>query len=267
MGRPKRAAASKAEGFLRNLALAGAVPSGSNEEDTKNSNPTCAGGAAGAADGPDASPPSAGAESIDSSTSDAEAKVPSAGGSGGGSDAEGSGGGSSAGNTRALTKRKRSNGGSGIAIIGAARDAKKKKAKTTAGDRPRKSSGRGGGRGGGHGRGQPSMKPRPAATSASIAKVLDRLNGWGVKVRAPAHPSMDDLWKGVDVVLRNLPETSGLTVEALVGYARSRRNSRSALAPASVAGGGCAGGGSGGAGCSCGKAKQTVSVVEFFATF
>ncbi|CAM9946107.1 unnamed protein product, partial [Ectocarpus sp. 4 AP-2014] len=105
----------------------------------------------------------------------------------------------------------------------------------------------GGGGGGGGGRGQPSMKPRPVATEASIAKVLDRLAGWGVKVRVPAHPTLEDVWRGTDTVLRNLPDTSVLTLDALVGHSRLRRYAKKMPSPPAVA--------EGGGGCSAGVAR------------
>ncbi|CAM9306142.1 unnamed protein product, partial [Ectocarpus sp. 8 AP-2014] len=91
------------------------------------------------------------------------------------------------------------------------------------------------------------MKPRPVATEASIAKVLDRLAGWGVKVRVPAHPTLEDVWRGTDTVLRNLPDTSVLTLDALVGHSRLRRYTKKMPPPPSVA--------EGGGGCSVGAAS------------
>lgn len=224
-GRTKRAAASKAEGFFRALASSGAtaapdesvVDSSSAAEGRKsskgvgssaeNQSPDCTAGGGAPCDSPSTSDRRGMGSSVERS----------------GPSVEGGGGGGRQGQQQ--TKRK-SGGGRGANEKG--------KVKTTTGDRPLKSAGRNTGGGGGGGsssssslpRGQPGMKPRPTATSDSVARVLGRLGEWGVKVRVPANPTVDDVWKAVDVVLRNLPDTCGLTVDALVGFARLRRSSR-----------------------------------------
>lgn len=208
--RTKRAAASKAEGLFRSLVSSGASSSSSlpaaersDELDWKKSTN----------DGPDCT---AGRGTSDSPPTDRKGRgSSSADGSGAG--VEGGGGGRQG---QQQTKRKSGGGGGRGAKV-------KGKVKTT-GDTPLKSAGRSSSGGGGASlpRGQPGMKPRPAATSASVARVLGRLGEWGVKPRVPANPTVDDVWKAVDVVLRNLPDTSGLTVDALVGFARIRRSTR-----------------------------------------
>lgn len=256
-GRPKRLAASKAEGFLRNLALAGGVPGGSHDSSKIISNQGgSGGGSAGAADAPGGSSSSPAAGSPDSSSSEIAGNGSSPGNAGGGAaDGEASGSGSGGGSiARQQPKRKRSNG---LGNVGRVRDGKKKgEVKTTTGGGRGGGSGRGGG---GNGRGQPGLKRRRAATSASIGKVLDRLNGWGAKVRNPANRSLEDIWRGVDVVLRNLPETGGLTVDTLVGHARLRRYVRENLGPAEAGGGGGSG-----SGCSGKSVSSVLSFVRFF---
>lgn len=210
-GRTKRAAASKAEGIFRRLSSSGAAaPSESGQDsDRKKSSK---GGSSADADC------TAGRGTSDSPSSDRRGRGSSSV-EGSGSSVEGSG--------KQQTKRKRG--------------AKEKKGKVkTTGDRPLKSAGRksgGGGSSSGSGRGQPGTKPIPAATSASLARVLGRLSEWGVKVRQPANPTVDDVWKAVDVVLRNLPDTSGLTVDALVGFARLQRSTKKVSTPPARDGG------------------------------
>lgn len=220
-GRTKRAAASKAEGLFRSLASSGATAPGEGDDSEQGKKSS-----RGSSSADDAADCTAGRGTSDSPSGDRRGRGSSVDGSG--SNPEVSGGGGRQGQQQ--TKRK-SGGGRGAHEKG--------KVKTT-GDRPLKSAGRssGGGGGGGGGRGQPGMKPRPAATSASLARVLGRLGEWGVKVRVPANPMSDDVWKAVDIVLSNLPDTSGLTVDALVGYARLQRSTRKG-SPLSVGDGGC----------------------------
>lgn len=66
------------------------------------------------------------------------------------------------------------------------------------------------------------MKPRPAATGDSVARIMRSLGTWGVELRVPPNPTLEDMWKALDFVLRNLPDTSGLTIDALVGHQRLR---------------------------------------------
>lgn len=242
-GRVKRASASKAEGFFRALASSGASAPGENAVDSKSSKGS-------SADAPDCS---AGRGTSDSPSSDRRGRGASVDGSG--SSVEGSGGGRQG---QQQTKRKSGGGGRG---------AKEKGKVKTTGDRPLKSAGRNSGGGGGGGqsgslpRGQPGMKPRPAATSASVGRVLGRLGEWGVKVRVSANPTVDDVWKAVDVVLRNLPDTSGLTVDALVGFPRLRRSTRKG-SPLSNGDGGCGRALTGDAGDSASRRKVGNEPVE-----
>lgn len=223
-GRTKRAAASKAEGFFRTLASSGATAAPGESVDDSEWKKSSKGSSS--ADAPDCT---AGRGTSDSPSSERRGRASSVERSG--PSVEGSGGG-----RQSQQQTKRKSGGAG-------RGAKEKGKVKTTGDRPLKSAGRNSGGGGGSSssgqpRGQPGMKPRAAATSASIARVLGRLGEWGVKVRTPANPTVDDVWKAVDVVLRNLPDTSGLTVDALVGFARLRRSTRKG-SPLPVGDGGC----------------------------
>ncbi|CAM9845407.1 unnamed protein product, partial [Ectocarpus fasciculatus] len=258
-GRPKRAAASKAEHVFRTLALADAVQSNGQQQqeqqqqEQQQQQPSKSNKAPA---GEEVSAPQQGEggegtelESVIVGTATTGAGVtPDYEAAGGGSDSaaagggEGHSGGGGASHRPQQTKRRNPS----------SRGAKKrgKLKQETASVRPLKSeqtarSGSGSGIGG---RGQqPSMKPRPVATEASIAKVLDRLAGWGVKVRVPAHPTLDDVWRGTDTVLRNLPDTSVLTLDALVGHSRLRRYAKKWPPPpppttTTTAGGGCSAG-------------------------
>lgn len=197
-GRTKRAAASKAEGFFRALASSGGSASGESEGDSEGRK----------------SNKGLPADDCTAGTSDSPSSEASRGRASGGPSVEGSGSssGSSGGRqAQQQTKRKSGAGGGG-------RGAKEKGKVKTTGDRPLKSAGRNSSGGGGsQPRGQPGMKPRPTATTASMGKLLGRLGEWGPKVRVPANPAFDDVWKATDHVLRNLPDTSALTVDALVG--------------------------------------------------
>eukprot|EP00752_Nemacystus_decipiens_P008457 g7559.t1 len=246
-GRTKRAAASKAEGFFRALAFSGASAAPGESVDDSEWKKSSKGSSADAPSPPPPSPPppppppdcTAGSRGTsDSPPSDRKGTGSSVERSGPSTEANGGGR-----QGQQQTKRK-SGGGRGANEKG--------KVKTT-GDRPLKSAGRNSGGGGGsssssgssssgssHPRGQPGMKPRPTATSASVVRVLGRLGEWGVKVPKPANPTVGDVWKAVDVVLRNLPDTSGLTVDALVGFARLRRSTRKG-SPLPIGNGSCGG--------------------------
>ena len=83
---------------------------------------------------------------------------------------------------------------------------------------------RGVGPGATSGRSENRAKPDGKVTAAATAQVLQNLSGFGmVRVRTPANAETEDVWKGVEVVLQNLPKTSDLTVDELVGHARLRR--------------------------------------------
>lgn len=74
------------------------------------------------------------------------------------------------------------------------------------------------------GRLESQSKPEGKANAAAIAQVLQNLSGLRMgRMRTPANPGMEDVWKGVDDVLQNLPNTSELTVDDLVGHSSLRR--------------------------------------------
>lgn len=104
-----------------------------------------------------------------------------------------------------------------------------KQGKACAGDRPLKSAGRGGG--GGSGRADPRVKVKAAGSVASVARLMERLSGFGTKVRAPANATMFDVWQALDAVQANLPPTHRLTIDDLVGYASIRRFMTNSSAP------------------------------------
>eukprot|EP00903_Cladosiphon_okamuranus_P016039 g14809.t1 len=220
-GRTKRAAASKAEGFFRVLASSGSTaapgeglvdPSSSSSSSVAEGSRKSSKGVGSSSENQSPTDCAAGGGTSDSPASTSDRRGTGSPAERSGQSAEGGGGG---GGRQAQQQTKRKSGS------GRGAEEKKGKVKTTTGDRPLKSAGRGGGGGGGGSsssglpRGQPGMKPRSTATSASVARVLGRLGEWGVKVRVPANPTVDDVWKAVDVVLRNLPDTSGLTVDSL----------------------------------------------------
>ena len=109
--------------------------------------------------------------------------------------------------------------------------------KPSAGDARLKSGGRGRGRVG-NGRADPRVRLKPGTNAAAMARVLERLATYGVKVRVPANPSMPDIWAAVEAVQANLPETYKLTVDHLVGLARVRHIKTNKKGP-SASGFGC----------------------------
>eukprot|EP00904_Undaria_pinnatifida_P002674 jgi/Undpi1/12407/HiC_scaffold_5.g02079.m1 len=104
-----------------------------------------------------------------------------------------------------------------------------KQGKDYAVDRPLKSAGRGGG--GGSGRADPRVKGKAAGSVASVARLMERLSGFGTKVRVPSNATMFDVWKALDAVQANLPPTHRLTIDDLVGYASIRRSMTRTSAP------------------------------------
>lgn len=67
---------------------------------------------------------------------------------------------------------------------------------------------------------QPRVKPKPPQGWCGIARLMDRFAGGGSpKFDVPTNPTMGDAWKVLDVVLADLPSTAPLKLDALVDIA------------------------------------------------
>lgn len=75
------------------------------------------------------------------------------------------------------------------------------------------------------GRLESQSKTEGQASSAAIDRVLQNLSSLRTgRMRTPPNPAgMEDVWKVVEDVLQNLPNTSELTVDDLVGHSTLRR--------------------------------------------
>lgn len=70
---------------------------------------------------------------------------------------------------------------------------------------------------------KPRMKAKGVSNGASVSKLVESFSRFGKKVRVPANATIGDAWNVLDDVLSNLPKTSGLTVDELVGNAKLQR--------------------------------------------
>lgn len=73
---------------------------------------------------------------------------------------------------------------------------------------------------------KPRMKPKGVSNGASVSKLVESFSRFGKKVRVPANATIGDAWNVLDDVLSNLPKTSGLTVDELAGHPKLRRYTR-----------------------------------------
>lgn len=73
---------------------------------------------------------------------------------------------------------------------------------------------------------KPRMKPKGVSNGASVSKLMESFSRFGKKVRVPANATIGDAWNVLDDVLSNLPKTSGLTVDELAGNPKLRRYTR-----------------------------------------
>lgn len=73
---------------------------------------------------------------------------------------------------------------------------------------------------------KPRMKPKGVSNGASVIKLVDNFSSFGKKVRVPANATIDDAWNVLDDVLSSFPKTSGLTADELAGHAKLQRYTR-----------------------------------------